>query len=194
MGGFAPQIFPSFSRAPGAGQTSKMHPKNSGQTAFRYPGSFSLRTVCAMDVLSGPLAFSDSRIYSSAFARKPSKSGPGGPDSSPHDGYLVRVAFGPGSVLLKASGALLGGRSLHIHTHRAPAASSTIEPNPTPARSGVYWIHPRPSKQRGYPRVLPLRRSTTQNPPRPLTDGAMTEFPSFSSAMPSLPHCTAVIN
>ena len=52
--------------------------------------------------LSGPLAFSDSRIYPSTSARKPSKPGPGGPDSSPPDPWkpslFIRmvVDFSPG--------------------------------------------------------------------------------------------------
>ncbi len=32
-----PPQFARLSRAPGAGQTSKMHPSKSGQTAFKYP-------------------------------------------------------------------------------------------------------------------------------------------------------------
>ncbi len=37
VGGLAYRIFEGFPGPPGAGQTSKMNPKNFGQTAFSYP-------------------------------------------------------------------------------------------------------------------------------------------------------------
>ncbi len=36
-GSEAPDIFEGFPGPPGPGQTSKMHPQKSGQTAFKYP-------------------------------------------------------------------------------------------------------------------------------------------------------------
>ena len=47
-GGRSPPHFSGPSRAPGAGQTSKTHPKKSGQTAFRHPDTYVLSRAWAL--------------------------------------------------------------------------------------------------------------------------------------------------